>query len=239
MASFKIITIDDSSVIRKIINKAFQPFDCVISEAENGAEGLVAIYRDKPDLIILDLTMPIMNGIEMLEKIKSDAIVKEIPVIMLTAESSKDTVMQIVKLGVKDYIAKPFQGEQLIERVKKYLPLEQKKISNYFIKENDIDIILFPSKLTSDATNEIKEQLKVFIKEGSKKIITDMTKDEGLNLSVVQLLGFILNSCKKAQIKSLVVVAEARLAKELKSYQETVSAIASLSMEEAKKLLEN
>jgi anti-anti-sigma regulatory factor len=146
--------------------------------------------------------------------------------------------MQIVKLGVKDYIAKPFQGEQLIERVKKYLPLEQKKISTYFIKENDIDIILFPSKLTSHAANEIKEQLRVFIKEGSKKIITNMTNNESLDLSVVQLLGVILYSCEKAQIKPL-VVAQASLAKELKAYQETVVAIASTSMEDAKKLLEN
>ena len=238
MASFKILTIDDSSVIRKIINKAFQAFDCVISEAENGAEGLVAIYRDKPDLIILDLTMPIMNGIEMLEKIKSDTSVKDIPVIMLTAESSKDTVIQIVKLGVKDYIAKPFQGDQLMERVKKYLPLEPKKNSKYFIKDNDIDVILCPSTLTLQASSEIKEQLSIFIKDGAKKIITVLTKDEGLNLSVVQLLGFIINKCQKAQIKPL-VVADASLAKELKAYQETILAIASISMEEAKRLLEN
>ncbi len=238
MASFKIITIDDSSVIRKIINKAFKPFDCIMSEAENGAEGLVAIHRDKPDLIILDLTMPIMNGIEMLEKLKRDEIVKDIPVVMLTAESSKDIVMQIIKLGVKDYISKPFQDIQLIERVKKYLPLEEKKSSTYFIKDNDIDIILFPRKPSSDAANEIKEQLRVNIQEGTSKVITDMTKVEGLNVFEIQLLCSILNLCAKAKIKPLVVI-ESTLAKNLKSYQETMSAIPALSLDEAKRLLEN
>lgn len=238
MASYKIITIDDSSIIRKIINKAFLPFDCVMSEAENGAEGLVAIYREKPDLIILDLTMPIMNGIEMLEKLKIDESVKDIPVIMLTAESSKDIVVQIIKLGVKDYISKPFQPEQLIERVKKYLTLEENKTSEYFIKDNDIDIILFPSQMSSEAANQIKERLGANIKKGSNKIITDMTKVKGLSLAEIQLLCFILNSCQAVKIKPL-VVAGASLAKNLKSYQETMSAIPTVSIEEAKKLLDN
>ncbi|KTD32379.1 two component response regulator [Legionella moravica] len=238
MTTYKIVTIDDSSVIRKIVNKAFQPFDCCVSEAENGAEGLVVIYREKPDLIILDLTMPVMNGIEMLEKIKADPSVKDIPVIMLTAESSKDVVVQIIKLGVKDYISKPFQSDQLMERVKKYLALEEKKVSQFFIKDNDIDILVFPDKMSTHAVTEIKEQLNTSIKEGAKKIITDMSKDDVLNSSAIQLIGFILNSCKKAQIKPI-VIAKALVAKELKEYEETASAITCLTLDEAKKSYES
>jgi DNA-binding response OmpR family regulator len=76
-----------------------------------------------PDLIILDITMPVMTGIEMLGKLKAESDLKDIPVIMLTAESGKENVMQIVKMGVKDYIVKPFKGEQLIERAKNILKL--------------------------------------------------------------------------------------------------------------------
>ncbi|MDL2275455.1 response regulator, partial [Desulfosarcina sp. OttesenSCG-928-G10] len=71
----------------------------------------------------LDITMPVMTGIEMLEKLKADPALKDIPVIMLTAESGKENVMQIVKMGVKDYIVKPFKGEQLIERAQNILNL--------------------------------------------------------------------------------------------------------------------
>ena len=67
--------------------------------------------------------MPVMTGIEMLGKLKAESDLSDIPVIMLTAESGKENVMQIVKMGVKDYIVKPFKGEQLIERAKNILKL--------------------------------------------------------------------------------------------------------------------
>ena len=95
-------------------------------EGENGVEGLAIANKEKPDLIILDITMPVMTGIEMLEKLKAEKELKEIPVIMLTAESGKDNVMKIVKMGVRDYMVKPFKGDQLIDRAKGILKLAPK-----------------------------------------------------------------------------------------------------------------
>ena len=122
----KILTVDDSKTIRLIVKKALQPFNCEVFEAENGVEGLAAATKEKPNLIILDITMPVMNGIETLGRLKADAELKNIPVIMLTAESGKDNVVNIVKMGVKDYMVKPFKGEDLIERLKKIVPIEIK-----------------------------------------------------------------------------------------------------------------
>jgi len=99
----KVLTVDDSKTIRMIVKKAFKPYDCELVEAENGQIGLDTAAREKPDLIILDITMPVMTGIEMLERLKKDDELKAIPVIMLTAESGKDNVMQIVKMGVQNY----------------------------------------------------------------------------------------------------------------------------------------
>jgi DNA-binding response OmpR family regulator len=109
-----------------IVKKAFSPFNCEMFEGENGVEGLAIANKEKPDLIILDITMPVMTGIEMLEKLKTERDLKEIPVIMLTAESGKDNVMKIVKMGVRDYMVKPFKGDQLIERAKTILKLAPK-----------------------------------------------------------------------------------------------------------------
>ena len=124
--TLKVLTVDDSKTIRMIVKKAFQTYNCEIIEAENGVEGLAAASKIKLGLIILDITMPVMNGVEMLERLKSDGELKNIPVIMLTAESGKENVMNIVKQGVKDYMVKPFKGEDLIERVRKFMPLEPK-----------------------------------------------------------------------------------------------------------------
>ena len=121
--AYKILTVDDSKTIRMIVKKAFNPYNCELFEGENGVEGLAIAAKEMPDLIILDITMPVMTGIEMLGKLKAESDLKDIPVIMLTAESGKENVMQIVKMGVKDYIVKPFKGEQLIERAQNILKL--------------------------------------------------------------------------------------------------------------------
>ncbi len=124
--AYKILTVDDSKTIRMIVKKAFKSYDCELFEGENGVEGLAIANKEKPDLIILDITMPVMTGIEMLEKLKKEPELKEIPVIMLTAESGKENVMKIVKMGVKDYMVKPFKGDQLIERAQSILKLRAK-----------------------------------------------------------------------------------------------------------------
>ena len=66
--ALKVLTVDDSKTIRMIVKKAFQSYSCEVYEAENGVEGLAAATKEKPGLIILDITMPVMNGIETLDR---------------------------------------------------------------------------------------------------------------------------------------------------------------------------
>jgi two-component system cell cycle response regulator len=122
----KILSVDDSRTIRLIVGRAFQPYDCQMCEACNGEEGLAVAAREKPDLIILDVTMPVMDGVTMLTKLKEDPELKSIPVVMLTAESGRENVLQIAKLGVRDYLVKPFKENQLIEKAERIVPLQKK-----------------------------------------------------------------------------------------------------------------
>ncbi len=122
----KILTVDDSKTIRLIVSKAFKPFDCEVMEASNGVEGLAVAAREKPNIIILDLTMPVMDGYEALTKLKSDPELKGIPVVMLTAESGRDNVLRIAKQGVRDYLVKPFKEELIVERVGRIVDLKPK-----------------------------------------------------------------------------------------------------------------
>jgi len=120
----KVLTTDDSKAVRMIVRKAFKNFDVDILEAGNGVEGLAVASKEGPDIILLDVTMPIMDGVEMLTKLKADALLKPIPVVMLTAEAGKDNVMKIAKLGIRDYIVKPFKEEVLIEKVSRIIDLK-------------------------------------------------------------------------------------------------------------------
>jgi len=124
--SIKILTVDDSKTIRQIIAKAFRLYDCNVLEAANGVVGLAVASRDKPDVILLDYTMPVMDGFEVLARLRGDPDLKGTPVIMLTAEAGRETVVRIAKLGVRDYLIKPFKEELLIERVRRVVPLKLK-----------------------------------------------------------------------------------------------------------------
>jgi two-component system, cell cycle response regulator len=122
----KILSVDDSKTIRMIVKRTFAPYDTIVLEACNGEEGLATAAAEKPDLIVLDITMPVMDGVTMLTKLKENEALKSIPVIMLTAESGRENVAYIAKLGVRDYLVKPFQDTQLIEKVNRVIPLQPK-----------------------------------------------------------------------------------------------------------------
>jgi two-component system cell cycle response regulator len=107
-----------------IVRKAFRNFDIDILESSNGVEGLAAASKEGPDIILLDVTMPVMDGVEMLAKLKADALLKPIPVVMLTAEAGKENVLKIAKLGIRDYIVKPFKEEVLVEKVARIIDLK-------------------------------------------------------------------------------------------------------------------
>jgi two-component system cell cycle response regulator len=126
MNSPKILSVDDSRMIHTLINKGFAPYDVQMVFANNGAEGLEVAAREQPDVILLDVTMPVMDGVECLGKLKADPALKDIPVVMLTAEAGKENVLKIAKMGVRDYIVKPFTEANLIDRVSRLVTLKPK-----------------------------------------------------------------------------------------------------------------
>jgi two-component system, cell cycle response regulator len=136
---YKVLTVDDSKTVRIIVKKAFKPYDCEIFEAANGVEGLAVAAKENPDLILLDVTMPVMDGVEMLTKLKSDAALKGIPVIMLTAEGGRDNVLKIAKIGVRDYLVKPFKEEVLIEKASRVIDLKPVSESNAKVTKSILD----------------------------------------------------------------------------------------------------
>ncbi|MGA2175403.1 MAG: response regulator [Verrucomicrobiota bacterium] len=162
----KILTVDDSKTIRLIVAKAFKPFDCMVLEADNGVVGLAVASREKPDVILLDYTMPVMDGFEVLARLRSDPDLKTTPVIMLTSEAGRDTVIKIAKLGVRDYLIKPFKGELLVERVGRVVDLKTKTAAVERNKRFDDPI----SILVVDDKPAIPEQIRAALADTPWKV---------------------------------------------------------------------
>lgn len=119
----KILSVDDSKTIRLLLMRLFRPFQCEVLEAENGEQGLAVVARERPDLVLLDYNMPVMDGLTMLRRLRAEEASRRLPVILLTAEAGCDNIAAIARLGVRDYVAKPFQDADLLAKVARILPL--------------------------------------------------------------------------------------------------------------------
>ena len=122
----KILSIDDSKMVHMVIGKALKPLDVELLTAVNGAEGVEKAVQSKPDLIILDATMPVMDGIEALTKLKENPETRSIPVIMLSADGGKENTEKARALGALQFLGKPFTGEGLLAALQAHLPLAAK-----------------------------------------------------------------------------------------------------------------
>ena len=119
-----ILVIDDSKAVRLIAQKALAPFDCVVHEATNGFTGLYALERTQAKLLVLDVEMPTMDGVEMLTMIKSHPELRLIPVIMLVSTTDHKVLPKIKELGVTHLVKKPFTPATLIEAIQAVIPLK-------------------------------------------------------------------------------------------------------------------
>jgi two-component system, chemotaxis family, chemotaxis protein CheY len=116
--NMKILTVDDFSTMRRIIRNMLRQLGYTnIVEAEDGAEALSLLQREKMDFVISDWNMPNMNGLDLLKAIRADENLKPIPVLLVTAEALKENVVEAVKAGVNNYVVKPFTAEKLKEKI--------------------------------------------------------------------------------------------------------------------------
>jgi len=116
----KVLVVDDSSVMRQIIKKNLKELGFAdISDAEDGAAGLKKLGGEGPfDLVVSDWNMPKMTGIEFLKAVRADAGLKGTNFIMVTSEADKAKIVEAVEAGVSQYIVKPFNANQLEEKIK-------------------------------------------------------------------------------------------------------------------------
>jgi DNA-binding response OmpR family regulator len=126
-SQIKILVVDDEADLVSTIEYRLRFANCRVVTASNGQEGLEQAAAEKPDLILLDTNMPGMNGHEMLEHLRADAALRDIPVIMLTSRCEAQDIAAASARGVADYVTKPFEFAQLMERIQAALQNRQQE----------------------------------------------------------------------------------------------------------------
>jgi signal transduction histidine kinase/ligand-binding sensor domain-containing protein/DNA-binding response OmpR family regulator len=194
-----------------------------IIEASNGRQGFQKALSVIPDLIVSDVMMPEMNGIELVRKLRTDAHTSHIPVILLTARSAEEQKIEGFESGANDYITKPFSFELLQSRIKNLIAqreVSQKQFQKHFeVKASEIQITSLDEKLIQKAISEVERNIanKDFSVEEMSRL---------LGMSRVLLYKKLLSLTGKTPIEFIRTIRLQRAAQLLEKSQYTVSEIA-------------
>jgi DNA-binding response OmpR family regulator len=204
-----ILLVDDNPQNLQVLGKLLQEEKFEIEFAVNGEATLEWLKIKQFDLILLDLNMPGMNGFEVCKLIRSDNEMCEIPIIFLSAESERESILKGFEVGAQDYVTKPFDSRELLARVKTQLDLKLKtekleKVNEWLGKKIDNWLKASVSRPGVVQTNDLNAKMIEFDKNQSFAM-----KDICLELStsikeIEKLIGKSYDSDAKGQIKEIV-----------------------------------
>ncbi|MEZ4456703.1 MAG: response regulator [Gemmatimonadales bacterium] len=119
---FNALVVDDDATTRRILGRLLtKRFGAAVREAEDGLQGYLAVEAEVPDLILLDVSMPVVDGPEMLEKLRADPRFAAIPVVTVSAAGEREVVMRMIDLGILDYLRKPLNIAAIEKRLTRVL----------------------------------------------------------------------------------------------------------------------
>lgn len=117
----KVLIVDDDKVIRNLLFIQLKGLDAEIIGAKNGKEALLSVQSNPPHLIITDLTMPVMDGFELISHLKKDSNTDSIPIMVITSDNDQETRQHSFKLGVQDFIQKPLVENDILQRAERLI----------------------------------------------------------------------------------------------------------------------
>ncbi len=185
----KILIVEDEPQINRLVELVLiSDGFCNIKKAFDGIEALELIKKDKPDLILLDVMLPEINGFDLCKIIKNDIYLKSIQVIMLTAKKMEEDILKGFESGAIDYISKPFSNKILLARIKAHLLNTSSENENKSIKIDDLKktVTLFDRQI--DLTRFEFEILKILLSSkgvvfSRSQLLNHLRGDDGFNVS--------------------------------------------------------
>jgi adenylate cyclase len=136
----RILIVDDDPLNRRLLTKTLEDDGHRVTDSDNGFAALAALQADPPDVVLLDIEMPGVDGIEVLERLKADDVLRHVPVIMISGVDDTDSIVRCLEAGAEDYLPKPFDAAILRARVdaglirKRLRDLEQDRVRDIFTR---------------------------------------------------------------------------------------------------------
>jgi two-component system, OmpR family, alkaline phosphatase synthesis response regulator PhoP len=154
MAKSTVLVIDDEKDLIELVRYNFEKEGFLVKGALDGESGMSAAVRDNPDIILIDLMLPGIDGLEVCRRLRSETRTARIPIIMLTAKSAESDRIVGLELGADDYVTKPFSPRELAARVKAVLRRSSVQISQpSMIRRNELTIDLNRRKVICEGEN--------------------------------------------------------------------------------------
>jgi two-component system, cell cycle response regulator DivK len=119
--SKRILVVEDQEDNRRIVRDLLAANDYLMTEAENGEEALAAVQKDRPDLILMDIQLPVMDGYEATRRLKADPASSSIPIIAVTSYALSGDEEKARAAGCNDFVPKPYSPRQLLAKIREYL----------------------------------------------------------------------------------------------------------------------
>jgi two-component system cell cycle response regulator len=124
-----VLNVDDSALVRGSVARVLEDYECRLLQAGDGAQGLELACNNPPDLILLDYNMPVLDGVGMLQALRKNPAGNRVKVILLTANASPELLLSVARLGVRDYLIKPFSPEALVAKISRQITLNRRAAS--------------------------------------------------------------------------------------------------------------
>lgn len=184
MAGEKILVVDDEDHIVELITYNLISSGYDVISANNGIDALKIAKKEKPNLILLDLMLPGLDGFEVCKAVRGESDIKEIPIIMLTAKGEELDKILGLELGADDYMTKPFSIRELLARIKVIFRRTKSsktdedlfKTDNIYINFNRREVIIFDKKI--DLTVKEFELLEILVKNKGNILTREMLLDK-------------------------------------------------------------
>ncbi len=195
----KFLVIDDDEPIRVFLKLMLKKnFPCLVLEASNGEEGVQVAQSTIPNLILLDIMMPVMDGRAALQRMRENALLRKTPVLVMTATNDKEVVGSLVELGISDYILKPVDTEEAVKRIKKILDRERARLrktmastSEYYNGASKLLLIEPDSNFRKQFCNFYSDRLTIYDARTGKEAFESYIRNRPKFILVSENLGLL------------------------------------------------